>query len=681
MMTVHGRTNGFRTNNKESLALALLFVAGALLAACSGGAASGTDTGAPTPGSDSGADTTAPTVTITSPTSGSAYSSASTTVTLAGNASDDVGVTQVTWSNSAGGSGSAAVSGSDTYRTWSADVALQPGTNAVTVTAKDAANHAGTDSITVTYAPPAGTYALTVSVTGPGTVSSDPAGVSNCSGSCGHAYSSGTAVTLTARAGSGASFSAWGGACSGTAPTSACHVTMDAAKAVSATFAGSTGSGLCSGAGVGGITPVNYSALAKPGKGQAVTDPDFGTTIRRITDAKGDWNDSVAVPAYPTVQAWNADESLLILYTTGGSHPGWALLDGKTYAFKQWLDINPADVEQFYWSTTNPALLYYVDNHQSGTTNYDALTQLNVLTGVKTVLHDFAPDMLAGGKLSGICPYSGMKVSGGEDPFYMSYDNDLIGLGCYLNRDGPGGASAFAAFSYRISTNTIGTPFTVEADVPQALPSGHGTYFYSSETSVRVLDAATNAVQRTIAYDGTQHSDMLLGAGGDDLVAGPQFDGPSGSGTLMVANLTRGGVTTIISDYPPSGTLISGKSWQNPGWVAMAMTGCPSGSNGNCNGYTPVAAADPQTYLDQEVLLADVDGGTVCRLAHHRTTGNYSNARNSNYWAQPNIVISPSGTRILFASDWGAADPKHVTVDGSAVVDTYVIELPGYRGG
>jgi hypothetical protein len=451
---------------------------------------------------------------------------------------------------------------------------------------------------------------------------------------------------------------------------------------------GGAGRDLCGTAGVRTKVAIPYSALAKPAKGAVVTDPDFGATIRRITDVRADWDSAVAVPAYPTIQAWNADESLLILYVTralsDSGRQGWALMDGRTYAFKGWLDINPADVEQFYWSTSNPALLYYVDNHQSGSTNYDALTVMNVVTGAKKVLHDFAPDMLDGGRLAAVCPYSPSKVSGGGDPFFMSYDNDLIGLGCYLNRNGPHGAAAFGAFSYRISSDTIGAVKILEADVPQALPSGNGTYYYSSETSVTVFDPVSNAARRSIPFNGYEHSDMLRGAGGDDLVAGAQYDGPSGSGTLMVANLSKGGVKTVIGKangdpYPPSGTLVSGKSWRNPGWVAVAVGGCPSGSNGNCRHSVPSSARNPATYLDQEVLLANVETGRACRVAHHRSSGNYSNSSNSNYWAQPNVIISPSGTRILFASDWGVADPHKVSVDGDAVVDTYVIELPGYR--
>ncbi len=63
-----------------------------------------------------------------------------------------------------------------------------------------------------------------------------------------------------------------------------------------------------------GKNPVSYSPLAKPAKGQRVVDPDYPTThLVRITDAKTDWNCATAIPVYPTIQAWNADESLLIL--------------------------------------------------------------------------------------------------------------------------------------------------------------------------------------------------------------------------------------------------------------------------------------------------------------------------------------------------------------------------------
>jgi len=95
-------------------------------------------------------DTTPPTITITSPTSSSTYTTSSSSLNIGGTASDNVGVTQVTWSNSSGGSGTASGTTS-----WSVSgITLQSGSNVITVTAKDAANNTGTDTLAVTYNPP-----------------------------------------------------------------------------------------------------------------------------------------------------------------------------------------------------------------------------------------------------------------------------------------------------------------------------------------------------------------------------------------------------------------------------------------------------------------------------------------------------------------------------------------------
>jgi hypothetical protein len=74
--------------------------------------------------------------------------------------------------------------------------------------------------------------ALTVSVTGTGTVASSPPGI-NCPFACSAGFAGGTPVTLTATPASGWTFSGWGGACSGSA---GCTVTMNSPQSVSATF-------------------------------------------------------------------------------------------------------------------------------------------------------------------------------------------------------------------------------------------------------------------------------------------------------------------------------------------------------------------------------------------------------------------------------------------------------------
>jgi hypothetical protein len=77
-----------------------------------------------------------------------------------------------------------------------------------------------------------GNASLTVSVTGSGTVTSNPTGIT-CPSTCSHVFTGGAQVTLTATPANGWSLSSWGGACSG---SGGCTVAMNAAESVTATF-------------------------------------------------------------------------------------------------------------------------------------------------------------------------------------------------------------------------------------------------------------------------------------------------------------------------------------------------------------------------------------------------------------------------------------------------------------
>jgi hypothetical protein len=121
--------------------------------------------------------------------------------------------------------------------------------------------------------------------------------------------------------------------------------------------------------------------------------------------------------------------------------------------------------------------------------------------------------------------------------------------------------------------------------------------------------------------------------------------------------MTDGSARVIVGPatgypYPPSSTHVSALAFKKPGWVAVSIIGFQ---------------ADGQDVLDNELVLADTNpGGRVCRVAHHRSCMNNCPR---DYWAEPHVVISPSGTRLLFGSDWGGGD----------TVDAYVVELPSYK--
>ena len=93
----------------------------------------------------------------------------------------------------------------------------------------------GTPDVTARFAPEAGqtTYTFSLTIAGAGTVTSSPAGI-NCTVNCTAVFPANTLVTLTATPSAGQSFTAWSGACTGSA--SSCTVTLDQARTVGAKF-------------------------------------------------------------------------------------------------------------------------------------------------------------------------------------------------------------------------------------------------------------------------------------------------------------------------------------------------------------------------------------------------------------------------------------------------------------
>ena len=92
-----------------------------------------------------GADNAAVNLTITSPSSASAVDTVDTTVSLAGNASSDIGIFKVAWVNDRGGEGIA--NGTESWQT--ASINLELGENRITVTAENTAGATTSRSIVV----------------------------------------------------------------------------------------------------------------------------------------------------------------------------------------------------------------------------------------------------------------------------------------------------------------------------------------------------------------------------------------------------------------------------------------------------------------------------------------------------------------------------------------------------
>jgi uncharacterized repeat protein (TIGR01451 family) len=372
------------------------------------------------------------------------------------------------------------------------------------------------------------------------------------------------------------------------------------------------------------------TALAKPAVGQVVIDPQFGTKIRRITAVNtAEGSNAIIKPMYATMQAWNADESKLILWHRGKGHE---LYDGKTYQFIRLLPISPTDIEHVLWDPVDPDALYY----PSGYNALPRFYRYKVSTNTSTLIHDFATAPTS-------CPVDwGKLLQIGRDPQYMSWGpTKVVGLQC-----------GYTKFLYDIAANSVLAVKTFTTDnAPITAPSGTLNYFEG-----KVLDMGLNLLRTLNMASTAEHASAGRGLAGDTYNA-VGFDDAQ-PGTIISHNMATGAKTVIVGPakgwpYPPTGTHISAIAHKTVGWVGASIVGDPAG----------------QCILCQEIILANTDNGTVCRVAHHRSVG--PEGTKWGYWGEPHLVVSPTGTRILFGSDWQSSDS----------VDSYVVELPSYTGG
>lgn len=371
--------------------------------------------------------------------------------------------------------------------------------------------------------------------------------------------------------------------------------------------------------------PHPMTPLAKPALGDTVVDAEFGTTIRRISAVPATGSDPAIRPLYSTVSAWNADESRLLLYRVDQGHQ---LYDGKTYAFIENLDINPADLEQVYWHTSDPDIFFYVDGK--------SLIRYHVSShGKETIAtFDFCTD----------------PATGGDDPMFMSWDSNRIGLGC-----------GDLAFIWDIAMGAATGQKTISENPPQVSPSGTLAYL---DSSGNVTSAQLDILRKLDLAEPANHASLGRLASGHDTWNGAAYDpGPKGNddiGNLVVFDLTDGTSQTVIGPkkgfpYPPDGH-VSAMAYKQPGWVFVSTIQDHSTTQG-------------AGLLDDENLIADTNTGKVCRIGRHRSYGKDNTHLATSYWAEPHTVPSPSGTRAVFASDWG----------NGTTVDAYVIELPSYK--
>jgi hypothetical protein len=350
--------------------------------------------------------------------------------------------------------------------------------------------------------------------------------------------------------------------------------------------------------------PVNYYVLLPPDRGETYIDPAFGTTIKRISDARaqpnsaGDGTLTRITHEYATMAPFNQDNSRLIL-----AHQSYyALHDGSG----NYLRDLPFEMTEPRWSRHDPNVIYYLRGNQ--------LKQYDAGSGLATTVHTFGE-------------YSTVSGKGESD---VCFDGDhfvLVGD----DRD---------IFVYEVSTATKGPVLDAEGrtlDSVQITPDDNVTMTWVEPgegrfNGIELHDRSMNFLRQLLPRGG--HADVMRDTDGEEVLVTTADPAAACNGTIVKIRLADGEQTCLLLLDPSLAIHISAPD--GSGWVIVS-TYAPS-DPGPFQGWT--------SYTN-EILQVKLDGSTVRRLAQHR-----SRPFNDYTWT-PRAAVSRDGGRLVYSSNYG----------------------------
>jgi hypothetical protein len=374
------------------------------------------------------------------------------------------------------------------------------------------------------------------------------------------------------------------------------------------------------------------------------TDPVFATCVVRATDRRSDISsgDSSAglTPEYARVQAFNADDSRLIIRGTEGS---WYLYDAAT--LKPLAELSIGDEPR--WHPTDPGRLFFVDDTR--------LMTHDIRTGASQLMYDFSAE-LPGQRLERVSTrYEGRFSYDGRYWGAMAQDQtwDPVGFIVYdlaqgrttARRDIRGLPGVADGIDY-VTISPLGNYFLAGFD--RLCARGQlGTD--QRPCGLMVYDRNLGFGRGLLRF--ASHHDLVLDRQGRELAVFQDID----TDNISTVDLATGQVVDlwpIDFSHTAIGLHFSGCASAVPGWALVSTHDEDLGSH---------------TWLDDQVFAMELSpGGRVVRLAHtHSVT--VEGAAGA-YWAEPHATVNRDFTRILFGTNWGRV--------GTDEVETFLIELP-----
>ena len=409
----------------------------------------------------------------------------------------------------------------------------------------------------------------------------------------------------------------------------------------------------------------------RPAKGVPYIDPVFHTEIVRITDSPTETGSAWANPGYPKHDIENADGTMLLIQSRGGS--GWHIYNANP-PYNKIKDIPIALINRGVaidarWDATDPNILYF---QRYGMRRY------NVLTDECETLHVFSEDFPP--RPGELYPKFGQTLqeegNSSDDSRYWAFNiygqdlNPVTNKVFYYS----GAIAVYDKDFYRKNNGKIISvlpkeryPNTgVDAAYPLTNPgfvsiSPSGKYIWTGDRH-RIFSWDFDTTKyKNLGASG--HADMGFSKEGREVVVcgNRYYKGGVDLGIWVTMIDIETGEKTPLAPVGDSHYHISANGHLKPGWCVVSV-------------YGPTAPALPTMWAQHSVYLVemskrvpspDLNNHTrVWRIAHTHT-------KKVSYADDPFAKMNRKGTKVWFGSGWG----KSYTESGGQY-DVYQINLP-----
>ena len=402
-------------------------------------------------------------------------------------------------------------------------------------------------------------------------------------------------------------------------------------------------------------------ATPRPATGVATEDPTWHSCVVRLTKHAETQPEHPVFTPHAAQQAFNADDSAVLLRT---DHGEWHIFDPKTGKAIRKLDKIAGDAEP-QWDPKNPNVLYYLNVDGKDMKIFRLTVELSpngtdkseLLADMGTQIHHHWPTA------THARTRGGTPSDDGRTWCFMTERNEgsnwnTLGLFTWDLQTGKiiGTQSLPPSAPEYITTSPSGSHCVVQ------FPHPNGVFAYKRDFSAPYSAQVSGNSLQLLKQPYMKYGDVARNAQGQDMYVG--FDVFSKPHHLFMTNLTTGEKTTLLTtsfgENTDTGLQVSGRALQRPGWVLV------SGFGERKDGVNNLAANDPnRKWFHRKMFALSLENPPkVLSIAnlHHLWDGN-QNAT----WPRPHGTVNRSFTRMLFNSTWDSPNVRDL--------DTYLVEI------